>query len=137
MKNKRQNKPAKFSLKPGDFVIFAAIIAAACGIWLRLALMQTDQTYGEIWLDGTLYQQMKLDDSTKETIQLEGRISEVTIEADGRQMRFILSECPDHTCERTGWISAVGQTAVCLPNRVMIKITGNAEDGDAVDAVVQ
>ncbi|MDO5783505.1 MAG: NusG domain II-containing protein [Eubacteriales bacterium] len=132
-----KNKLAAFPLRPGDAVIFLAIIAAACGIWLHLVLLQTDQTYGEIWLDGALYQQIKLDDSTKETIRLEGKNSEVTIEADGRQMRFILSECPDHTCERTGWISGVGQTAVCLPNRVMIKITGSTGDEDAVDAVVQ
>lgn len=132
-----KNKRTTFPLKPGDVVIFLAIVAAACGIWLHLALLQTDQTYGEIWLDGELYQQIKLDDSTEETIQLEGKVSEVTIETDGRRMRFVLSECPDHTCERTGWISSVGQTAVCLPNRVMIKITGNSGEEDAVDAVVQ
>ena len=132
-----KNKRTTFPLKPGDVVIFLAIVAAACGIWLHLALLQTDQTYGEIWLDGELYQQIKLDDSPEETIQLEGKVSEVTIETDGRRMRFVLSECPDHTCERTGWISSVGQTAVCLPNRVMIKITGNSGEEDAVDAVVQ
>lgn len=132
-----RNKLAGLLLKPGDAFIFLAILAAACGIWLHLVLLQTDQTYGEIWLDGELYQQIKLDDNTKDTIQMEGKNSEITIEVDGRQMRFILSECPDHTCERTGWISGVGQTAVCLPNRVMIKITGGSGDDNAVDAVVQ
>ena len=114
----------KIPLKAGDFVIFAAIIALACGIWIRLALMQTEQTYGEILVNGELYRQVKL-----------GRTGEVTIEIDGERMRFVSSQCPDHTCERTGWISRVGQSAVCLPNRVMIKITGNSTDG--VDAVAQ
>ena len=123
--------------KLGDIVIYVAILAAACGIWIHLALIQTDQTYGEIWLDGELYQQIKLDDSTQETIQLDGKMSEVTIQAEGKRMRFILSECPDHTCERTGWISGVGQTAVCLPNRVMIKITGSTDEDNTVDVVVQ
>ena len=123
--------------KLGDIVIYVAILAAACGIWIHLALIQTDQTYGEIWLDGELYQQIKLDDSTQETIQLDGKMSEVTIQAEGKRMRFVLSECPDHTCERTGWISGVGQTAVCLPNRVMIKITGSTDEDNTVDVVVQ
>lgn len=126
---------AKLSLKWGDFVVFAAIIAVACVIWIRLAMMQTDQTYGEIWVDGEQYQQIKLGEGLQKTIILEGRVSEVKIEIDGEQMRFIASECYDHTCERTGWISSVGETAVCLPNRVMIKITGSTDSG--VDAVAQ
>ena len=125
----------KIPLKAGDFVIFAAIIALACGIWIRLALMQTDQTYGEILVDGELYRQIKLGGTEQETIAFEGRTGEVTIEIDGDRMRFVSSQCPDQTCERTGWISRVGQSAVCLPNRVMIKITGSNPDG--VDAVAQ
>ena len=39
----------KLRLRWGDFLIFLAIIAAACGIWIHLAMLQTDQTYGEIW----------------------------------------------------------------------------------------
>ena len=125
----------KIPLKAGDFVIFAAIIALTCGIWIRLALMQTDQTYGEILVDGELYRQIKLGGTEQETIAFEGRTGEVTIEIDGDRMRFVSSQCPDQTCERTGWISRVGQSAVCLPNRVMIKITGSNPDG--VDAVAQ
>ena len=51
-------------------------------------------------------------------------------------MRFVESQCYDHTCERTGWVSRVGDTAVCLPNRMMIKIVG-AGSGDGVDATVR
>lgn len=125
----------KIPFRPGDFAIFAAIILLACGIWIRLALLQTEQTYGEIWVDGTQYRQIRLADDTHQTITLDGREDTVTIEIEGKQMRFVNSHCADHTCEQTGWISRVGQTAVCLPNRVMIKITGSGDSG--VDAVVQ
>ena len=84
----------KIPLKAGDFVIFAAIIALACGIWIRLALMQTDQTYGEILVDGELYRQIKLGGTEQETIAFEGRTGEVTIEIDGDRMRmFSVAEC--------------------------------------------
>ena len=39
------------------------------------------------------------------------------------------SECPDHTCERIGKIRYVGETIVCLPNRLTITITGDADNG--------
>lgn len=131
-----QNK-TKFGLRWGDFFIFIAIIVIACGIWIHLAMQQADQVYGEIWLDGELYQQFRLDGSVHKTILLDGKTTEVTIEIDGTQMRFTNSQCTDHTCERTGWISRVGQTAVCLPNRVMLKITGDTTHADAVDVIVQ
>lgn len=127
----------KLRLRWGDFLIFLAIVVAACGIWIHLAMLQTDQTYGEIWVDGELYRQFRLDGSVQKTIRLEGKATEVTIEVDATQMRFIESQCADHTCEQTGWIFRVGQTAVCLPNRVMLKITGSTTDADAVDVIAQ
>lgn len=42
------------------------------------------------------------------------------------------SDCPDQICVRSGEISAAGQSVVCLPNRVVVKITGVAQ----LDAVV-
>lgn len=125
----------KMPLKAGDFVICAAIIAFACGIWIHLALMQTDQTYGEIWIDGEQYRQIKLNDQTDETIELDGKKGKVVIRAEGKSIWFEDADCPDHTCIKTGKISKVGQSAVCLPNRVMLKITGS--NAAEVDVVVQ
>jgi hypothetical protein len=39
------------------------------------------------------------------------------------------SDCPDHTCEKTGKIQYVGQTIVCLPNLLTITIKGEADGG--------
>lgn len=128
----------KLGLRPGDFLLFAMIIACAGLIWLRFAMLQTDQIYGEIWQDGECVERIELADSYHNMITRSGRTTEYTIEIDGKRMRFVNSQCPDHTCERTGWISRVGDTAVCLPNRAMIKIVraDGSSDGD-VDATVR
>ena len=44
------------------------------------------------------------------------------------------SNCPDHTCERTGKVSYVGQTIICLPNRLSITVKGN-DVGGGVDLI--
>ena len=50
---------------------------------------------------------------------------------------FIASDCPDKICVRTGYISHTGQTAACLPNRVIIRITAaDNKNGDGADIVI-
>lgn len=38
------------------------------------------------------------------------------------------TDCPSGICAATGWISGVGQSIVCAPARVLVKIVG--EEGD-------
>lgn len=55
----------------------------------------------------------------------------VTIDKDGAY--FSKAECPDKVCLKTGKISRTGQTAVCLPAKVSLIVTGSdAEQYDAV-----
>jgi hypothetical protein len=35
---------------------------------------------------------------------------------------FISSNCPDYICIRTGFIHLTGQTAACLPNRMLVTL---------------
>ena len=44
------------------------------------------------------------------------------------------ADCPDKLCVRRGKISLVGESIVCLPNRVSISVVGNA-GGGSVDIV--
>jgi hypothetical protein len=46
----------------------------------------------------------------------------VSLEISGGAIRYINVTCPDHTCEKTGFISRPGETAVCMPNRVVVTI---------------
>ncbi|MGN1031385.1 MAG: NusG domain II-containing protein [Butyricicoccaceae bacterium] len=127
MKNKLQQ------FKLGDFLIFAAILALAAGIWARFAFLQADTVYGEIWKDGELYERVKLDEDYHTTITVKGETVTNVIEIDGLRMRVAQADCHDHVCVNSGWIERTGQVAVCLPNKLEIKITGGqASDVDAV-----
>lgn len=58
----------------------------------------------------------------------------VTLEVKDHKIRFIDSDCPDGTCEKMGFLSNQGQTAACIPAKVIVTINGT--DGASVDAVV-
>ncbi len=54
---------------------------------------------------------------------------------DGR-IRFLESDCPDRVCVNTGFISAGGQVAACVPAGVLVRITGAADDSDSAPDVI-
>ncbi len=58
----------------------------------------------------------------------------VTLEVKDHKIRFINSECPDGTCEKMGFLSSSGQTAACIPAKVIVTVDGT--DDSKVDAVV-
>ena len=58
-----------------------------------------------------------------------------TVEFAHGQIRVHDATCPDQVCVRSGLLTRAGQSAVCLPNRVIVRLTG--AQAPAVDAVVQ
>ena len=54
------------------------------------------------------------------------------IVSNGR-IAFYKSDCPDQICVRNGFLHLVGQSSVCLPNRVVLTIVSLADDEDGID----
>lgn len=56
------------------------------------------------------------------------------IELEPGKIRIIDADCPDKICVKTGWISEPGQTAVCLPHKLMIRIEGKNSSYDQISS---
>lgn len=63
-----------------------------------------------------------------ETLVLEGEIS-VTVLLEPGQVSIVHSDCPDQICVNTGVLTRPGQSAVCLPARVAVRIVGETQSG--------
>ena len=46
------------------------------------------------------------------------------------------ADCPTQDCVRTGLISRGGQSIICLPARIVIRLEGGVPDNGGVDAVL-
>ena len=55
---------------------------------------------------------------------------------DGK-VRMVRSACRDKICVGVGWIDSPGKSIVCLPNRVVIRVTGKRGGGGKVDSVTE
>lgn len=64
----------------------------------------------------------------QEILGEDGIVLLIRISPDGAEV--VSSQCPDKTCVRTGKLTHAGETAVCLPARVTLRLEGaSAPDG--------
>ncbi len=56
----------------------------------------------------------------------------VVIRTELGKIRFLTADCPDQVCVHTGWLSAQGRMAACVPANVVVRIEGNSSDIDVV-----
>jgi len=68
-----------------------------------------------------------------EELTVRGFEGDSYLEISGGKVRMIDSACPDKLCVKSGWISRQGESIVCLPNRVVIEITGGEGGPDVVN----
>ena len=118
-------------LRPGDLAIVALVLAIAGGVALCFLPRTGGTVYAEIYQDDVLIKRGALADGLHETLTIEGAaVNEICI--DGQTVCFSESTCPDQVCVRSGLLTRAGQTAVCLPNRVIVRLTGGEPEVDII-----
>lgn len=113
-------------IRPGDIIITAILFMLAAVTAIAISFLSPEPQYAVITADGTEIACLPLDTDCVYHI---GETN--TIEISGGQVRMTEADCPDKVCIHTGKISQSGQTIVCLPNRVVIFISGKNPGVDA------
>jgi hypothetical protein len=118
-------------LKKGDLVLAGAIIIVVIAVFSGMKIMNSysagTRRIAVIRQDGKVIKKVDLDKiQSPQHLDVSKDFYEVILIENGR-IRFEVAHCPDQRCVKTGWLSEMGHTAVCLPNKTMITIIG---DGD-------
>ena len=72
----------------------------------------------------------------RRSFEIDGWQGPSVIEVEDGRVRMVSSHCRDKLCVGMGWMDSGGRSIVCLPNRVVIRITGKPAGGD-VDTVTE
>ena len=120
-KSKIENLVKKYRL---DIIVIASVLLISIAVVLVTQLTKVEGAYAEVTIDGAVVGKYSL--SLDGVYSLNGGTNVLTIKNGEAFMSY--SQCPDHTCENTGRIKYVGQTIVCLPNRLTISIVGESDD---------
>lgn len=120
------------ALKKGDFIIFAVILFIAVICVIPFINTQSDQLICEISQDNKIINKIILNKGYKDKITIETKNGNSVICIDDNSVWFEHSDCPDQICVNTGKLTHAGQIAVCLPNKVIVKLIGQENKIDAI-----
>ena len=108
-----------------DIIVIAAIHLASLALLLVMTLNKEEGSVVVVEIDGATVATYSLDRDGE--YSLNGGTNVLVIEDGKAYLNY--SNCPDHTCEKTGKIQYVGQSIICLPNKVAITIKGDVAEG--------
>lgn len=115
-----------------DIFIISFIILLIVGFFVFRSFSDKNVT-AEIYYDGEIIETVNLSEREEKKI-LTGRNSSVVIAAKDGKIYFEESPCPDKVCVKSGELSENGDFASCLPEKVVIKVSGRK--GNEPDAIV-
>lgn len=119
----------------GLVVLLVVALAAACALAVWSRGSDTGELTAVVTVDGTEVDRFALSDSELEKTYTSRGYTLHVLVYDG-EIRVSEADCPTQDCVHTGTITRTGQSIVCLPARVIIRLEGGAVDKDAPDVVI-
>lgn len=112
-------------IKKADFALIAALVV---GVILAAALPLTAKGGASVKItqDGQTVAELPLAQDSEMTV------GTVKIVIEGGAAYIAESDCADKICVRTGRLKKVGDTAVCLPNKLVVTVVGDQSAPDGV-----
>ena len=120
--------------RKNDIYLVLVFLLAFLFILLFINLSKEKGTLVRVSVDGQVTAAYPLDEDLDVVIDgYDGGTNRLVI--DSGQAYLKDTSCPDHLCEKMGRISQVGQSIICLPNRVVVEVAGDGSSSE-YDAVV-
>ena len=108
-----------------DIIVIASLLLLSLASLLFITLTRKDGAAVEVTVNGEVVATYSL--FVNGEYELNGGTNTLVIENGVAYLTD--SHCPDKTCELTGKVRYVGQTVICLPNRLSVTVKGESRDG--------
>lgn len=120
-------------MKKWDLIIIIVLIILSL---MPIRLLISSNNSGDlkrviISVNGEEYESLELKENLNKIIKIEEGLGVNESCINKGQVYMNHSNCTDKVCMRQGKISKIGESIVCLPNRVFIEIKGD-EEGECI-----
>ena len=116
-----------------DIIILIVLIVIAIGSWIAVTvLFDVNGDYVEVIVDNHVQKVISLNDDGEYQVD-DGEYSNI-ITIKNREVYMKSSDCPDQICVKQSKIKKQGESIICLPHKLVIRIA--SEEYPEVDSNV-
>lgn len=128
-------------LKKADILVIVLILIASFFIYFFTnKLPREEKNISKkvvISVDGKNFKEVPLTKSSKEKIDINTIYGKNEVIIEKGEVHMHESNCKDKICMKMGKISIPGDSIICLPNRVMVKIVPEKRSDSDLDWVIK
>jgi len=106
-------------------LLFSALISGAA-LYSRFFFPSAEPVQAVVSIGGKVVRTIELKPGARSSFVVYGRRGPSTVEVDGRRIRMQQAPCDNGICLRQGWIEHPGQSIVCVPGEMLIRMEGAA-----------
>ena len=117
-------------IKKADIILLIVLVLVGLASTAYVAMSRSGGDTVIIEQRGELYGKYSLFEDR--TITIEGAKTKNVVSISGGEVTMSESTCKNQVCVRHGAIAAAGESIICLPNRVVVRIEGKGGGYDAV-----
>ncbi|MEA2094222.1 MAG: NusG domain II-containing protein [Pseudomonadota bacterium] len=114
-----------------DWLLIVIVVCSLPLLYARLWLQDDTVSYLRVQTGNEAATVMPLRPDRR--LDIKGPLGDSTVEIRDKQVRFLSSPCAGKVCIHSGWLSAAGELAACLPNRISIQLLGTHPRFDAIN----
>lgn len=112
-------------------VVFIVLLSVFSFGYINRFAFSTQEKYVSVQVSGQEIKKILYDEQLiGHSIPVDTDYGHSLLELGDDQVRFLEADCPDQICIQKGYISRIGETIVCLPNRLVIEIKGEQGEDD-------
>lgn len=109
-----------------EILIICIIVILSVFLFLLFKIFSRDGKIAVITIDSEVIRTINLQTQAN-TVFVPDKLENVIIEVNGGKIRVLSSDCTDKICMHNGFISKVGESIICMPNKLIIEIRSNYE----------
>lgn len=126
-------------IKKADILVIFIIVLTSFFIYFFTNKLPKDHENSSkkvvITVDGKIFKEVSLNKDTD--IRINSQYGNNVVHIENGEVQMFESDCKDKICMKMGKIGLNGDSIICLPNRLMVKIVDDAPDDESLDMIIK
>ena len=113
-------------MKKGDYIVISLLLTLfiVLSVKINSSYIDTDDKYVSVQVNGEEIKQITISEELK-TYPIRTSFGLNVLQIKNKKVKIIEASCPDKIDVKFGEIDKVGQSIICMPNRLIIQIKSN------------